>query len=60
MLLKMLKRHPWLSTRFYRAANPVDRPFTASETSAKVDFGSGTGSKPSWAKGARGMSPLTI
>jgi hypothetical protein len=25
-----------------------------------VDFGSGTGSKPSWAKGASGMSSLTI
>ena len=35
-------------------------PFTASETSAMVDFGSGTASKPSWAKGAGGMSSLTI
>jgi hypothetical protein len=25
-----------------------------------VDFGSGTGSKASWAKGASGMSSLTI
>jgi len=35
-------------------------PFTASETSAMVDFGSGMGPNPSWAKGASGMLSLTI
>lgn len=49
MLLKMLRRHPWLSVRFYRAGNAMDCSF---HTSAMEDFGSGAGSKPSWRKGA--------
>jgi hypothetical protein len=60
MLLKMLKGIPG-----FRPASivPLIRftvPFTASETSAIVDFGSGAGSRPSYVNGSRGLSSVTM
>jgi len=60
MLLKMLNGIPGFRPASIASPTRWTVPFTASETSAMVDFGSGTGSKPSWANGASGMSSLTI
>jgi len=60
MLLKMLNGIPGFRPASIASPTRWTVPFTASETSAMVDFGSGTGSKPSWAKGASGMSSLTM
>jgi hypothetical protein len=59
MLVKMLNGIPGLRPASIAPLIRWTVPFTASETSARVDFGSGPGSKPSWAKGASGMSSLT-
>jgi hypothetical protein len=59
-LLKMLNGIPGFRPASIAPLTRWTVPFTASETSAMVDFGSGTGPKPSWEKGASGMSSLTI
>lgn len=49
ILLKMLNGIPGLRPTSIAPLTRWTVPFTASETSAMVDFGSGAGPKPSWA-----------
>jgi hypothetical protein len=60
ILLKMLNGIPGFRPASIAPLTRLAVLFTALETSAMVDFGSGTGSRPSLAKGASGLSSLTI